>query len=274
MSRRPAVTLIEVLVSMFIMAIGMLALLVLFPLGAISMGQALKDDRCASTASMAENIAIAMNVRNDPTVTAGFATSSVVYVDPYGVAGGLGPVGTIPRVSVSFAVGSAARIDRWFSLPDDIAFAQSGTPDPTSGSVDRGRRYSYALLLRRLSSAPGNLINLSVVVYSGRPVGALTAEPPYPAIPVTSLPPPYNLLDPKKSFAVGQPASALTVKIGGWVLDSSGNFYRVTNISDTGLGSTVLEVTPNLAPTFAGDKPVMVMEHVAEVFDKGTSWQP
>ena len=37
MIRRPAVTLMEVLIAMFIMAIGMLALLVLFPIGAISM---------------------------------------------------------------------------------------------------------------------------------------------------------------------------------------------------------------------------------------------
>ncbi len=47
MTRRPAVTLMEVLIAMFIMAIGMLALLALFPVGAVSMAQALKDDRCA-----------------------------------------------------------------------------------------------------------------------------------------------------------------------------------------------------------------------------------
>ncbi len=83
MTRRPATTLIEVLVAMFIMAIGMLALMVLFPLGALNMGQAFKDDRCASTAAMAENVAIAMNVRHDPSVTAAFNTpSTLVYVDP------------------------------------------------------------------------------------------------------------------------------------------------------------------------------------------------
>src|SRR5689334_20597212 len=87
MTRRPAVTLIEVLVTMFIMAIGMLALLTLFPLGAISMGQALKDDRCASTAAMAENVAIAMNIRHDTNVLLAFNASGggPVYVDPNGV---------------------------------------------------------------------------------------------------------------------------------------------------------------------------------------------
>src|SRR5579859_4703339 len=156
MTRRPAVTLIEVLVSMFIMAIGMMALLVLFPLGAISMGQALKDDRCATTAIMAENVAIAMNVRHDPLVLAGFATSGggPIYVDPNGVIEGMPTLGgTIPRVSTSFATTppTLARklADRWFSLPDDIKFAESGTPDISGGSVERGRRYSYAYLLSR-----------------------------------------------------------------------------------------------------------------------------
>src|SRR5579884_3316382 len=105
MTRRPAVTLIEVLVTMFIMAIGMLALLTLFPLGAISMGQALKDDRCASAAAMAENVAIAMNVRHDPNVQATFTASiplgiNSVYVDPYGALQGLPNVGFVPGVSV------------------------------------------------------------------------------------------------------------------------------------------------------------------------------
>jgi Tfp pilus assembly protein PilV len=266
MTRRPAVTLIEVLVSMFIMAIGMLALLVLFPLGAISMGQALKDDRCASTASMAENVAIATNVRHDSTVLAGFAASSVVYVDPYGVAGGLGNVGTIPRVSTSF-VSTAATIDRWFSLPDDIAFAQSGTPDASAVYVDRGRRYTYAYLLSRPQQAQDNLVNLTVVVYSSRPVGALTGtEWPFAATP--------NPLSPTNSIVIAQPASNLTIKIGGWILDAAGNFYRVTNIADNGAGSTVLELTPNLKATFGASSTVVIMDYVAEVFDKGTSWQP
>jgi prepilin-type N-terminal cleavage/methylation domain-containing protein len=51
---RPGVTLLEVLVAIFIMAIGLLALLTLFPLGAMRMAQALKDDRAAQTAVSAD----------------------------------------------------------------------------------------------------------------------------------------------------------------------------------------------------------------------------
>jgi prepilin-type N-terminal cleavage/methylation domain-containing protein len=51
--RRAGVTLIEVLVAIFIMGIGLLALLVLFPLGAIEMSQAIQDDRTAAFADRA-----------------------------------------------------------------------------------------------------------------------------------------------------------------------------------------------------------------------------
>jgi hypothetical protein len=51
---RRGVSLTEVLVALFIMALGMIALLTLFPLGAMQIGQALKDDRTAQTADQAD----------------------------------------------------------------------------------------------------------------------------------------------------------------------------------------------------------------------------
>jgi prepilin-type N-terminal cleavage/methylation domain-containing protein len=44
-------TLIEVLVAIFVMGIGLLAVLTLFPLGALSMAQEIKDDRTAAIAA-------------------------------------------------------------------------------------------------------------------------------------------------------------------------------------------------------------------------------
>ena len=51
---RPGLTLTEVLVAMFVMALGLMALATLFPLGALQIGQALKDDRTAQTAMLAD----------------------------------------------------------------------------------------------------------------------------------------------------------------------------------------------------------------------------
>lgn len=54
MTRRSGLSLTEVLVALFIMAIGLIAILTMFPLGALQMGQALKDDRTAQAASNAD----------------------------------------------------------------------------------------------------------------------------------------------------------------------------------------------------------------------------
>jgi prepilin-type N-terminal cleavage/methylation domain-containing protein len=65
MRHRSGVTLIEVLITIFIMGIGMLALLTLFPVGALSMGRALMQDRATQAATNAEAIAFAQDIRHD-----------------------------------------------------------------------------------------------------------------------------------------------------------------------------------------------------------------
>ena len=68
MCRRDGVTLMEVLVAIFIMGIGMLAMLVLFPLGVLRMAQAIQDERCSQAGKMANGIANFQGLRNDPWV--------------------------------------------------------------------------------------------------------------------------------------------------------------------------------------------------------------
>jgi prepilin-type N-terminal cleavage/methylation domain-containing protein len=54
--KRRGLTLTEVLVSIFILAIGLTALLALFPIGALQMAQAMKDDRAATCAANADRL--------------------------------------------------------------------------------------------------------------------------------------------------------------------------------------------------------------------------
>jgi competence protein ComGC len=299
MTRRPAATLMEVLIAMFIMSIGMLALLALFPIGAISMAQALKDDRCAASASMAEQMAIANKLRHDAYVTTLLNALDTplaalnqpmmgqpLYIDPYGTAATLTSAGPPPlgmslgagfgstgitRTTARFVGLSAPSVDRWFSLPDDISFAANGTPELTGGVLlDRGRRYTWAYLLRRAQAGNDEAVNLSVVVYAGRATDIPEPEPVYAG----SAQAPNGILI----------SSIVDIRRGNWILDTSANpttglihadFYRVTNVQDIG-GITLLEVQPNLQPHAftVPQMTVTIMNNVAEVFDKGTSWRP
>lgn len=305
MNRRPAVTLMEVLIAMFIMAIGMMALLALFPVGAVSMAQALKDDRCAYASYVSENVALATNIRyRDPYVNAALASptallNGLVYVDPYGVAaspttapfgtplGLLGAFPGIPRVAPSFVYTPPATLplplpaalpftpfnDRWFSLQDDMTFLESGSPQIDGAFLDRGRSYSYAYLLRRqppvlLASDPFPNSMYSVQLYAVVYKGRPT---------VGSLSPESNyaaagaaggngiILTPTPPYAWPPP-----LKRGGWIFDPiNGLFYRVTNYTEAA-GTMTVEVQQNLTANVAQ---ITIMDYVSEVFDKGVGWQ-
>lgn len=128
-ARRSGVTLVEVLVSIFVMGIGLLALLVLFPLGALNMAQAIRSDRCGHIAQNATAFAhfwphgdgsAVTGIRDDTYVTQfpvngksayqappdlpdlttipnGYAGSSYpVYIDPLGFLLGSRKLGELP----------------------------------------------------------------------------------------------------------------------------------------------------------------------------------
>jgi len=90
MSRRPGITLVEVLVAILIMGVGLLALLTLFPLGALEMAQAIKADR----AGHAKHNAIALASVAWPDSTGG-PTPVTLRTDPDVKNGMLDPNGTV-----------------------------------------------------------------------------------------------------------------------------------------------------------------------------------
>jgi prepilin-type N-terminal cleavage/methylation domain-containing protein len=326
--RRPGVTLLEVLVAIFIMGIGMLALLTLFPVGAVSMGRALRDDRCATCAANADAIGWAQSIRNDPLIfsnsnynpsynfylggtnTGGFTAVNTmltgpsygVYVDPQGVASGvypksIGAFGTtttgIPRVSISLqnytsrnpvppALPSNLNVNeatRWCSLLDDVLFLTDGTPDQSTGSVQRYGAYTWAWLMRETQATPTtNITNISppidcfVIVYRGRDTTTFNGETTYPAT--------GNIYD----TAVTVVATGLPLRTGTWVLDTTpytsggvptgavpGYFYRIVDYTEnTANGHTILQLD---RPIMTNLSVITIMENVAEVFYRGKSPQ-
>jgi hypothetical protein len=314
MNRRPGTTLIEVLVAVFVTAIGLLGVLALFPLGAVSMAQAIKDSRCAQIAANAFALAEALNVRSDPQVI-GFPDRFTfqepvpanpdgpgypVFVDPIGlVMGSKGkffPTGVpqdlaIPRVNVSF-VGSTLPSStqpnpavRWFTLLDDVNFPKEKPVFFDNSVVRREGRYSWAYLLRRPRSTNSSIVDLTVVVYAGRPNVFGQGETAY--TPVT--------FDPASSVvhvAWGPGQDKPAVRAGGWILDATkvqrvgqnyipdphGFFYRVVNVSDEGIqadGKHYVDLELQTRPKLGTSQGVLVvLDGVAEVFEKGAGWRP
>lgn len=85
MTRRSGVTLVEVLVAIFVMALGLMALLTLFPLGALRMAQAIKDDRTKYAADNGQIIARVWwrDIWTDPTTNHERTYQAALNLEPF-----------------------------------------------------------------------------------------------------------------------------------------------------------------------------------------------
>ncbi len=302
MRRRRGITLIEVLVAIFIMAIGLLAILTLFPLGALRMGEALQDDRTGSSASAGANVCDAFGIRTDPAFYNPTANPPVnwflappglppaaqngsgypVYVDPWGVSIGSGPVGgLIPRGAPSMIPGYTTAStpsvqQRYFTLLDDLTFFTNGAPDTSSG-IQRFGRYTWAYLLHRSQPAsPTSLVDLTVVVYAARSTSSL-GENTFTAA--------GNANDTNVSLSWTPPGQAApNIKRGGWILDTTidkdsngvilgvhGLFYRVVSVTQP--SNTVMNLEVQV-PLVKGVNSITVLDNVADVSRVGPTHRP
>ncbi|MFM7148573.1 MAG: hypothetical protein ACKO23_01905, partial [Gemmataceae bacterium] len=291
-NKRPGVSLLAVLTAIFIMGVGMLALLTLFPLGALSMARAIKDDRAAVIAANAAAVATAFDLRNDPKVVEAFTgrqpaspslPSVPVLVDPQysltvkNLGENLPQSPGIPRVPASFA-GSLTpeEIARWFTFQDEIEFDTLGGAKGAP-AVNRPGTYTIAYLIRRPRFASPELTDLSVIVYSLR-----ATESPSPERTIVA-----NMAGTGSSLTFNYqnnlPAPAIPrpdIRKGTWIIDTSsdnstqvmnGHIYRVENVTDSGPGEYTLELD---RPLKAIPKQITILEKAIAVIERGTSWKP
>jgi hypothetical protein len=213
---------------------------------------------------------------------------------------------SIPRLPLSglLAAPSANQwLDRWCTLSDDITFNEDGTPSLTTGNVQRENRYTWAWLLRRPKAFDPTVVDTTVVVYSGRSLTSLGETPfPNPSVPLG----PTNqfvTFDPTNKFVdIYYSGTKPSIRTGSWILDATmeyfrqssitfnamnipdphGFFYRVVGVTDVSSNVIRLELQTNpkkasFYTTATGPVPygvLIVMENVAEVFEKGPGWQP
>jgi prepilin-type N-terminal cleavage/methylation domain-containing protein len=323
--RRRGVTLTEVLVAIFIMAIGLMALLTLFPLGALNMAQAIKDDRTGTTASNSAATAQALwrilyekNSGNpdsnltpwllnsgqatwgaaypDLSIPGSSGQSYPVYIDPFGYNGLYssspawqhwlaGTAGTIPRYSAASPVPAPVPpLTVWsstignFSNNDDLTFGEIPPGQVNAGQagvppnfVERRRQYSCAWLVRQTSVLDPSQLNLTVVVYSGRPLQP-SADPTPQGESLYA----GNFGQNTVTLTWGAGQDRPAVRRGSWILDATitasagsgaqgGYFYRVVDITDLGT-SLLLEL--QTAAVATGQRQVVVLDGVSEVFQE------
>lgn len=198
--RRAGASLVEVLVGFGILGIGVTSVITLFPFSALTIGQALRDDRTTTCAVVAdgqlrdvhqhyvvepgdattqEPYHRAMDGANTtlpPLLPTDPAPSYPVYVDPMGfyatggrAVGDNGETG-IPRVNLQFiaATGMAGQnvALRYCSLMDSLSFDADGNV-PNNFDM-RELRYNFAWMLQRPSNRDRFTVRMQVVVYNKR----------------------------------------------------------------------------------------------------------
>jgi hypothetical protein len=199
-----------------------------------------------------------------------------VFVDGFGAAVNPRPLGAAPpatpgvaRVAPSYAP-SAQLLARWFSLPDDLSFDPDATP--AGGLVRRAGRYTWAYLLRRPRANTPSVVDLSVVVYSGRDTQLGGGEVAYSATGSKG----DGNLTLTYTAAQGKPA----LRRNAWVLDvtlddatkvTRGSFYRVVNAAEVDARTLAVEVEGQLE---ADVNTVVVLDNAIEVLKMGTGWAP
>lgn len=300
-NRRNGATLVEVLVAIAVMGVGLLALLTLFPIGILTMQQAILDDRTAHAVKNAVAQAQALRIREDTQIMNALDNSTgnpamaasangpsyPVYVDSIGFfnSGGTslwvgGQTNGIARKNLSFVTSTQQSL-RWFTLLDDIVFDDSGLPqylnpgDPTSG-FDRLGDFSWAYLLRRPLNGVPAIVSMTAVVYYKRPLVSTgsVGELQYAAI-----------FNPTTNLITVASSSAPEVRVGQWILDSTpvtnstchAKFYRVVGITDNGTSIDLEVQSPIMDFPVPGANPyngtIIVMDGVAEVFEVGAGWR-
>jgi len=282
MSLRKGLSLVEVLTAIFITGLGIISILTLFPLGAMRMAQAFRDERSALAAYNAEQFFrsywkkhVVEAASRDPFFLAldqpaagmppclPHEPSYPVVVDPMGfLARGLlmlnqnwfgDPPTRIPRRNLQVVGNNPTAALSLCSLRDGIVADDNGNP------LEREFRYNFLWVVQRPRNADRFHANLTIVVFDRRAPMYVPPRSEQVFHNVTFNPGQTSLL---LEHIPGVSPNQLEIRSGDWVMDgtiydpSSGiavdrpglrhaYFYRVTAMTETPTG-TLLEIQPPL----------------------------
>jgi len=134
---RRGVSLMEVLISIFVMTFGLLGLAALIPVGRFAIEETGKADRsgaCGRAALREVKVRRILDPVNWSSIPGNYADGTPFAIDPIGVDAGLGNLGTLPRISLA---GNQALLDSIFGWRDDLKFVRpedGQRPHPAIGT--------------------------------------------------------------------------------------------------------------------------------------------
>lgn len=158
MRPRPGVTLLEVLVAIMISGVGLLALLTLFPLGALEMASSVRDDRMGHIKHNASAVAAMLNLRYDTT-----GPQDPLYAAAPGVQGAM--LNPTAGGSLPLATSFGPNMPSYPVFVDPIGFNRPA-PAPFGSPVQNWVAGQVGVTPRRISYAGQGLTTPTPLLYS------------------------------------------------------------------------------------------------------------
>jgi hypothetical protein len=177
---RSGATLVEVLVAIFVMGIGLLTLMALFPLGILSMAQAIKDDRCGHAAADALGCDQAWDFRHGSPYCEATTGTQALHMGPYyDTTQATGAVywAKDPKNTSNTALGNGL-------VPASMTAISSGNPGYPLYFDPVGIKGGYDMMLGHTVGTPlpsGVLAPPGIQRVQFQPDTAITGWPPAPA---------------------------------------------------------------------------------------------
>jgi len=291
---RKGLTLLEVLITIFVMGIGMLAVLTLFPLAAKKISASIDMDRATQMAANAAALAQPEVRRITKTVDSLINTlipaapnnskpSDIFLFDEAGEQGGAYSGGRTPtffkRQSWSIPFSRELCVSS-----DEYSFTDSGIPE---SGARRGERYSAAYLYRRQRWDDPKSLQLVVLVFAARAVEFanrfdydLTSASGSTPIAVGGIDQ-ITIKDPATYSGADAPLPDRIISRGSWVMDASSGrwkrFYKVVAVDSSVTGQLTLSFDrpfddPDGTPNNSDDQVdrLLWLDYMVDWFDRGS----
>ena len=284
MIKRKGLTLLEVLISIFIMGIGMLSVLAMFPAAADMMGRAITNSQIAEGLVNARGMQDGVDwispsgpyyqylnapVWKSPTTD----TPVFLLLDQYAVSGGVNSFSNL-SIEVGSISGAASTAGRFFTCNSDLILNNQGVAnkddDGNSVSVEREAKFTIAHFFTKPTPITNqNYIKRNILVFKDRSQVITSNDLTY--YPISSF-------ISTNQFTLSVNANGV-LKTRQWMMitDSLANaypsavdFYEISSVDDSGTYTTI-EISPSLPSTGfgTGAKSVYLLKDVAKVIYTG-----